>query len=305
MKGPISDTIGGGIVAGVAAWQRALAVVCIVVGSVVILACGAIGVSRIVRSGSERGPEPIAAGNAPGNAPADTAQRVVIDGIDVTSPEGSAVIVRREKAGENAETRTSASSEGDDPSANVTGGKAATAAGKRDYAGLAGVIDAAAALSGESRYLSLVLIGGILAAAGLVVMLWLQQRALGLGLIAGGVAMATLGVVADTAPWVFAVLVAVAAVGAALVIAHARLARGNAAALTAIVPAVEASDPNSTSGLKAAIERHAGGAVNTVRSAVRRVKTKVIGATPSASSPPEAAPHGSGESGHGGPAAGG
>lgn len=213
-----------------------------------------------------------AAAAAPGGDGEAARSSVTVGGVVIDAPEGSGVIYRRESAGEELAVETRSTNTGDDPSSAVTGGKAAGAAGRRDYAGLASVIDAAAAA--EPKYLALVVMGALMAAGGLVVLLWLGRKGLGLGLIAGGLAVAAMGVVADTSPWVFAAIVAVGAAAVALVIVHARMARDDDAALRAIVPAVEHAEANGGKGIKDAIRAEAGAALGAVRGAVRRAKAR-------------------------------
>lgn len=273
----MSESIPDGVVSGVRRWIVAAALVVMLVAvTAVVYAPGCRGSTPPVLAGqpaqhrSETGATRTGATCPTAGEPIT----VEVDGKRVTAPAGSRVSVVTEEVGEDRETTTKSEARGDDPTASATDRAAKSGGGATDYAGIAGLIDAAKA--GDPKYLSIVVIGALLVAGGLLVLLWLGRKALGLGLIAGGAAMVTLGVVADASPWVFAAVVLVALVGVVLVIAHARLARGESAALSAIVPAVEKADPSSTNGIKSAIEANAGPAVSAVRAAVRRVKAKVL-----------------------------
>jgi hypothetical protein len=121
-------------------------------------------------------------------------------------------------------------------------------------------------------------VGGLLIVAGVVVVVWLKQTALGLALTGAGVLLIGAGVCIERFPWVFLIPVVLLLGGLVWFILYARKHGGAMAALKTIIYGVETAPAAASEVVKASIAAAApavGAAAATVKAVVSAAKTAI------------------------------
>lgn len=126
--------------------------------------------------------------------------------------------------------------------------------------------------------MALYAVGGLAMLAGVVALVWLKAWGVGLGLLAGGAALLGCATLVDRYPWVcLAVAGALLLAGAIWLLLGTRRGRDLWQSLLAVVPAVQAAEPQNRPGpVKGAIANASAdaGCADAVKRTIRKAKRK-------------------------------
>ncbi len=130
-------------------------------------------------------------------------------------------------------------------------------------------------LTQSKAVIILIVLGGLLIVAGVVIAIWLKQIVLGIALAIAGVCLIGTGVLIQSYPWMFLIPVGLFVAAVIAFVFYARKHGGVVAALRAIITGVEAAPADAQAAVKPAIADAATTASTaaTVKSVVTDVKT--------------------------------